>query len=82
MTMEIWNEFSNIKSNESYDYLQQIIRKPFIIKEQLRLNEFDLLGLDYTRPIYLDKYNSYFVVISIQRDSKGRCNCELIKIPN
>lgn len=81
MAMEVWNEFSNILSNESYAYLQQIIRKPFIIKEQLRLNEFDLLELDYTRPVYLDKYNSYFAVIEIQRDSKGKCNCELIKIP-
>lgn len=82
MTMEIWNEFSHIQSNESYDYLQQIIRKPFVIKENVRLNEFDLLDLDYTRPVYLDKYNSYFAIISIQRDSKGKCSCELIKIPN
>lgn len=81
MTMEVWNQFASIRSNESYAYLQEILRKPFIIKETLRLDEFDLLDLDYTRPIYLDKYNSYFAIISILRDSKGICNCELIKLP-
>lgn len=81
MTMEVWNQFASITSNESYAYLQEIIRQPFIIKEILRLDEYDLLDLDYTRPIYLDKYNSYFAIISILRDSKGICNCELIKLP-
>lgn len=81
MTMEIWNQFKDIETSESYAYLQQIIKKPFIIKENLRLNEFDLKDLDYTRPIYLDKYNSYFAIVTIQRDSKGKCTCELIKLP-
>lgn len=81
MTMEVWNRFGSIHSNESYDYLQKIIRKPFVIKEEIRLTEFDLLDLDYTRPVYLDKYNSYFAVVSIQRDSNGKCKCELIKLP-
>lgn len=81
MTMEVWNRFGSILSNESFNYLQQIIRKPFVIKENLRLDEFDLLDLDYTRPIYLDKYNSYFAIVSILRDGTGKCKCELIKLP-
>lgn len=81
MTMEVWNDFSQLSTNESYKYLQEIIRKPFVIKEDILLNEFDLLDLDYTRPVYLDKYNSYFAIVSIQRDSKGKCKCELIKLP-
>lgn len=81
MTMEVWNGFGSIADNDSYSYLQQIIRKPFIIKEDLLLNEFDLLELDYTRPIYLDKYNSYFAVVTILRNGTGRCKCELIKLP-
>lgn len=81
MTMEVWNGFSELQKNESYDYLQQIIRKPFVIKEDMRLTEFDLLDLDYTRPVYLDKYNSYFAIVSVQRDTNGKCKCELIKLP-
>lgn len=81
MTMEVWNGFKNLISNESYAYLQEIIRKPFVITEDVRLDEFDLLDIDYTRPIYLDKYNSYFAIVSIQRDTKGKCKCELLKLP-
>lgn len=81
MTMEIWNGFDSILSNDSYSYLQQIIIKPFVIKENLLLNEFDLLDLDYTRPIYLDKYNAYFAIVSILRDGNGKCKCELLKLP-
>lgn len=81
MTMEIWNGFGSIQSNESYNYLQKIIRKPFVIKEYLLLNEFDLIDLDYSRPVYLDKYNSYFAIVSILRDGNGKCKCELLKIP-
>lgn len=81
MTIDVWNGFSNLQSNESYEYLQKIIVKPFVIKENIRLNEFNLLDLDYTRPVYLDKYNSYFAIVSIQRDSNGKCKCELIKLP-
>jgi len=81
MTMEVWNGFKNLMENKSYAYLQKIIRKPFVITEDIRLDEFDLLDIDYTRPVYLDKYNSYFALVSIRRDSNGKCKCELIKLP-
>lgn len=81
MTMEVWNGFSGFQSNDSYNYLQEIIRKPFVIQEYIRINEFDLLNLDYTRPVYLEKYNAYFAIVSIQRDANGKCKCELIKLP-
>lgn len=81
MTMEAWNGFKEFADNPSFAYLGKIIRQPFIVTENLRLNEFDLKDLDYTIPVYLSKYNSYFAVISIQRDSSGKCKCELIKLP-
>lgn len=81
MTMETWNGFKDFADNPSFAYLAKIIRQPFVITENLRLNEFDLRDLDYTVPVYLSKYNSYFAVISIQRDSSGKCKCELIKLP-
>lgn len=81
MTMEIWNGFKNISSNPSLNYLQEIIRKPFIVTDILLLNENDLMNLDYTIPVYLNKYNSYFAIITINRNSDGICKCELIKLP-
>lgn len=81
MTMEVWNGFANMQDNKSYAYMQEIIRKPFVITEEIRLTEFDLLDLDYAKPVYLNKYNSYFAIVSIKRDSKGKCKCELIKLP-
>lgn len=81
MTMEIWNGFDSLLTNDSFAYLQKIVCKPFVIKETMCLNEFDLLDIDYARPIYLDKYNSYFAIVSILRDGNGKCKCELLKLP-
>lgn len=79
--MSILNPFKDILMNPSYRYLQNIVEHPIIITEKLLLNEFDLMDIDYVKPVYLEKYNSYFAIISIQRDSKGVCKCELIKLP-
>ena len=79
--MSILNPFKDILMNPSYRYLQKIVEHPIIITEKLLLNEFDLMDIDYVKPVYLEKYNSYFAIISIQRDSKGVCKCELIKLP-
>lgn len=80
-SMSVWNGFKTITSNPSYNYLQEIIREPIVIKETLRLTNFDLAELDYSKPVYLGKYNSFFAIVSIQRDSKGKCKAELIKLP-
>lgn len=81
MSMKAWNGFKTMLENDSFNYLQQIIANPYVIEIDLRLNEFDLRDLDYSVPIYLNKYNSFFAIVSIQRDSKGKCKCELIKLP-
>lgn len=79
--MNVLNPFKDILMNPSYRYLQKIVEHPFVITEKILLNEFDLMDIDYVKPVYLEKYNSYFAIISIQRDSKGVCKCELIKLP-
>lgn len=82
MFMRVANPFSDIAANPNYSYLQEIVRRPFLVTEYVRLDEFDLRGIDYTRPVYIEKYSSHFAVVSIQRDSDGRCKCELVKLPN
>lgn len=79
--MDVWNGFADMSANRNYKYLQEILANPIIITEKLNLNEFDLRDIDYSVPIYLNKYNSYFAIISITRNSKGECKCELIKLP-
>lgn len=81
MFMEVFNPFEDVTLNFDYDYLQKIIYHPFVITEDLLLDEFDLRDLDYTKPIYLEKFNAYFAIVSIQRDANGKCKCELIKLP-
>lgn len=82
LSMDVWDGFKNISKNDSYAYLQSILKNPIAIKENFLLNELDLRDLDYTVPIYLEKYNSYFAIITLERDSKGICKAELIKLPN
>ena len=81
LSMEIWNGFASLMFHPSIKYMQAILNKPIVITENLMLNEFDLRDIDYSVPIYLQKYNAYFAIVSITRDSKGVCKCELIKLP-
>lgn len=81
MGMKIWYGFSKILENPSYLYLSRIMENPIIVKENFLLNELDLRDIDYSRPVYLSKYGAYFAIVSISRDSKGICKCELLKLP-
>lgn len=81
MSLEVWNKFPDINSDSSYSYLSEIMSNPIVITEKLMLNEFDLCNLDYSVPVYLSKYNAFFAIVSITRDSSGICKCELIKLP-
>lgn len=81
ITYKVWNEFSETIANGSLSYLKTIMSKAFMVTEKMRLSELDLTELDYRVPIYLEKHNSYFAIVSITRDSKGLCKCELIRLP-
>lgn len=79
--MEAWNGFKDLQNNPSYAYLQEIMSTPIVITEEIRLTNLDLMNLDYSKPVYLNKYNAFFAIVSVQRDSKGKCKVELIKLP-
>lgn len=57
--------FDNIIANR-YDYYQQVMTRPIVARVNLRLSEFDLVNIDYTKPIYLQQYGAYFAIIEIQ----------------
>lgn len=81
MLLHIWDGFKKMDEDYSYDCLQTIVRRPTVITETLSLNELDLRDIDYSVPIYLQKYNAYFAIVSITRKRNGVCKCELIKLP-
>lgn len=60
-------KFSNIIADK-YSAYSAMLASPTVVEVRLRLDEFDLLGLDFTRPVYLARYSSYFVIIEIQSD--------------
>lgn len=63
-----------------YDRYQSIIRKPVIIEAIVRLNELDLVDLDFTRPVYLAQTGQYYAIKTVQADDSDLCKVELIQI--
>ena len=71
-------KFSNIIANK-YSAYSAMLARATVIDVQLKLTEFDLLNLDYTRSIYLSRYASYFVIIEIQ-NTGDLSTAKLLKI--
>ena len=77
--MNTFNPFVNM--SEVFGYLQEIMKKYVLVKEEFLLTELDIVSLDFSMPVYLDKYSSFFAISTLQRDSKGFFKAELIKLP-
>lgn len=77
INMTIW---STRMVSEQYDFLQKMMRKPYVLKERMTLSVVDLMNLDYSRPVYISRYNSYFAIISVEVGTDGISNVELIRI--
>lgn len=63
-----------------YSRFQDITRKPVVIEALVRLNELDLVALDFTRPVYLAQTGQYYAIKSVQADDSDLCKVELIQI--
>lgn len=55
-----------------YAALAAAAAKPRVITERLLLNEDDIMGLDFTVPVYMRKYGRYFAVISVRWSSNTK----------
>lgn len=67
--------------NRHYSELQNAIRKPMQIEEDVALSLLDLQKIDYSRPVYLSKYGRYFAIISIHWQSDQQtCRVKLLRI--
>lgn len=76
-----WGVWQAGDDNEQYDYLQTIIRKPYVVKIPVRLALPVLVGIDYTRPVYIGQLNAYFAIMTLTMDGNGNTTAELIKLP-
>lgn len=72
-------KFQNRVSRFGLSFYQDLIKSPFVIKDTFRLTEIDLKNLDYTIPVYIERYAAFFAIISIK--SQGDYSeCELLKL--
>lgn len=72
-------KFQNRVSRFGLSFYQDLIKSPFMIKDTFRLTEIDLKNIDYTIPVYIERYAAFFAIISIK--SKGDYSeCELLKL--
>ena len=72
-------KFQNRVSRFGLSSYQDHIKSPFVIKDTFRLTEIDLKNIDYTIPVYIERYAAFFAIISIK--SQGDYSeCELLKL--
>lgn len=71
-----WNKL--IQAN--WGAYQDIIRRPKILTEQVRLNAIDLKLIDMTIPVYISQYGSFFAIIEIKTKKDDICDVQLLKI--
>lgn len=55
--------------SDRYEVLQDILKKPKTIEEEMTLSLLDIQKLDYSKPIYLSKYGRYFAIDTIRWSS-------------
>ena len=77
---KVWQFPKDIASDLVYAPLYAVLSSPYEIVEEMNLSEIDLLRLDYTVPVYLEKYNSYFVVSKIESNTESLSKVYLLKI--
>lgn len=71
-----WNKL--IQAN--WQAYQDIILRPKIITEQVRLNAIDLKQIDMTIPVYISQYGSHFAILEIKTKNDDICDVQLLKI--
>lgn len=72
---------ATLETLRSFQIYKEIFKDIVEIEITLRIPLIELSELDYTRPVYLEKYNSYFLIDEIEFSvSSGLCKAKLIKL--
>ena len=81
LSMRPWNCKADMPKVNGHDLLQELFSNPCLVKEDMLLNVKDLAFLDIEKPVFLEKYNSYFAIKNIEVGTDGTSKVELIRIP-
>ena len=65
---------------EYYSSYRQIVDRPKVIVENIRLSPVELQALDLTVPVYLSQYGSYWAVINVKTKDNDICEVKLLKM--
>ena len=82
LSMRPWNCNTDMPKVNGYNIQQEMLGNPCLVKEDMCLNAIDLATLDIEKPVYLEKYNSYFAIKSVEVSSEGVSKVELVRIPS
>lgn len=63
-----------------YGTMERLLNQIVVITEKVRVNEADLLTLDYMRPVYLRQYGRYYGLVSLQVNG-STATAELVQLP-
>lgn len=63
-----------------YGTMERLLNQIVVITEKVRVNETDLLTLDYMRPVYLRQYGRYYGLVSLQVNG-STATAELVQLP-
>lgn len=66
--------------NGHYSSYKEIVNKPRVIVENIRLTAVELQMLDLSVPVYLSQYGSYWVIISVKTKKNDICEVKLLKM--
>lgn len=63
-----------------YTNLAKTLNNAITITEKIRLTEYELVNLDFTKPVFLKQYGRYYGIVSIQTGDEY-CTVELLQFP-
>lgn len=70
------------KNNPNYKMLKRIIELGIAVKCKCVLPIEDTFNIDWTKPVYIDRLNSYFLLVSVSWSSADNVSeLEMLKIP-
>ena len=81
---EVWLTFEGLSfetllAAPYYEAYKQLIKSPFVIKDDFRLTDIDLKDINMTRPVYIQQYGAFFAIVSIK--TQGEISeVELLKL--